>query len=167
MRQRRDALIAAGQCPRCTKPAAPGLITCRPCREKERVRANRGNQRAREKVFHHYGTVCACPGCGASEWQFLTIDHIAGGGNRHRRELAKNRLIGGSKDYKVRGGVNFYKWLIRAGFPEGYRTLCHNCNCSRGFFGYCPHERTAAGVGVPGEIARTQPQHHGGETSHG
>jgi hypothetical protein len=32
--------------------------------------------------------------------------------------------------------------LKRRGYPqEGYTILCFNCNLSRGFFGYCPHER--------------------------
>jgi hypothetical protein len=32
-----------------------------------------------------------------------------------------------------------YAYLIRNNFPEGYRVLCHNCNQSLGYFGYCPH----------------------------
>ena len=77
-----------------------------------------------------YGRICAC--CGEDRPEFLTIDHIHGGGNRHRRELKRN------------GGVSFYCWLIQQGFPEGYRTLCMNCNFARGNYGYCPHEQEAA-----------------------
>jgi hypothetical protein len=42
----------------------------------------------------------------------LTIDHVMGGGGRER---AKTRYW------------NFYKWLARRGFPDGYQVLCMNC----------------------------------------
>jgi hypothetical protein len=71
-------------------------------------------QRDRAEVFAHYGTSCAC--CGATE--NLTIDHVNGGGNAHRREL------GG-------GGVNFYRWLVKQELPPGYQTLCRPCNRSK------------------------------------
>ncbi len=73
-------------------------------------------------AFNHYGTLCSC--CGENRLEFLCIDHINGGGNQHRKEI-KNK---------------FYPWLLRNNFPAGFRTLCHNCNLSLGFYGYCPHE---------------------------
>lgn len=93
----------------------------------ERVKQTRLDDRLRVRydVFNHYGMKCAC--CGESRWQFLTIDHINGGGNKQRIEL-------GMKGHK------FHRWLRRQGYPEGYRTLCYNCNCVRGHLGYCPHE---------------------------
>ena len=42
----------------------------------------------------------------------LTIDHIAGGGTKHRRSLNYSSI---------------YKWLVLNGFPEGYQVLCMNC----------------------------------------
>jgi hypothetical protein len=54
----------------------------------------------------------------------LGIDHINGGGTKHRKEI---------KNFGI------YKWLIDNNYPLGYRVLCHNCNCSLGFNGYCPH----------------------------
>lgn len=77
--------------------------------------------RIRAAVFDHYGRVCACPGCGATGR--LTIDHPGGDGNKHRAELFGNRR---------QGGVPFYRWLIRAGFPAGYVTMCRPCNNSKG-----------------------------------
>lgn len=78
------------------------------------------------EVLAHYGNqMCAC--CGLTDWEFLTIDHINGGGTKHRKELGK-------------GGINFYKWLRANSYPSGYRVLCFNCNCTRGMYGYCPHE---------------------------
>lgn len=71
-----------------------------------------------------YGSTCAC--CGESKWEFLTIDHIKGGGTRHREEL---KTVGSA----------FYQWLKNNNFPSGYRVLCYNCNCCLGQHGYCAH----------------------------
>jgi hypothetical protein len=62
-------------------------------------------------VILHYGGKCAC--CGESRIEFLTIDHINGGGCKHRRRIR---------------GIPFYQWLIKHGLPKGYRVLCLNCN---------------------------------------
>ncbi len=95
---------------------------CRACKRKARVEYNRSTKL---EVFSHYGTTCAC--CGESRQEFLAIDHINGGGRQHSLEIGKS-------------GTGFYSWLKQQGYPEGYRVLCHNCNMSWGFFGYCPHE---------------------------
>lgn len=68
-------------------------------------------------VLLHYGgspPKCAC--CGTENINVLTIDHIYGGGNQHRKK------IGG------RLGTKFYLWLIKNNFPKGYQVLCRNCN---------------------------------------
>jgi hypothetical protein len=31
--------------------------------------------------------------------------------------------------------------VIKENFPPEYRVLCHNCNQSHGWYGYCPHEK--------------------------
>lgn len=46
----------------------------------------------------------------------LTIDHINGGGNKHRKRI---HVFG--------GGSNFYLWLKKHKFPLGYRVICFNC----------------------------------------
>lgn len=71
--------------------------------------------------------------CGEGNVEFLTLDHIEGNG--HAERLANPRR-----------GVQFYGWLIRQGYPKGYRILCFNCNCARGIHGYCPHERQKEGL---------------------
>ena len=81
----------------------------------------------REAVINHYGGKCAC--CSETILEFLSIDHINGGGNKHRKEIG----IPG-------GGAHFYKWLIKNNYPAGFRILCMNCNTAMGFFGYCPHQ---------------------------
>jgi len=82
-------------------------------------------------AIKHYGSKCDC--CGEWRVEFLCIDHIGGGGNAHRRSLsADGRTIVGSS--------NFYAWLRRNNWPDGFRLLCHNCNFSIGHYGHCPHE---------------------------
>lgn len=79
----------------------------------------------KDGIFDHYGRTCEC--CGEGRWEFLTIDHINGGGTKHRKVLG--------------GGTSFFKWLRDNNYPPEYRILCINCNFSMGRFGYCPHER--------------------------
>jgi hypothetical protein len=93
----------------------------------ERLRNYR--QKFRDKVLAHYGRRCAC--CGESIEEFLTIDHVQGGGNVHRRTL---RAVGGAT-YKL------YRWLVENNFPDGFQLLCFNCNIAKGQYGECPHER--------------------------
>jgi hypothetical protein len=82
---------------------------------------------AKNIIIKHYGGKCVC--CGETHREFLTLDHINGGGNKERKEL------------KIKAGTEFYLYVIKNNFPNGYRLLCSNCNCSRGFYGYCPHEK--------------------------
>ena len=70
---------------------------------------------------------CGC--CGEQSLEFLTRDHIVD------RKSDGGVRVGGD-----RVGQTLYAWLIRMGFPAGFRVLCYNCNCSRGARGYCPHE---------------------------
>lgn len=81
--------------------------------------------RRKMELIEAYGGKCAC--CGESRWEFMTIDHINGGGADHKRRLKTSRMI--------------YRELRKLGYPKDkYRLLCFNCNCCRGSFGYCPHE---------------------------
>lgn len=67
------------------------------------------------EVLTHYGKGClACAMCGESRLACLSIDHINGGGVSHRKELNAY-------------GYRFYKRLKHDNFPEGYQTLCMNC----------------------------------------
>ncbi len=68
------------------------------------------------QVITHYGNgKISCTKCPEVRLAALTIDHINGGGGIHRKELKRIR------------GENWYKWLIKNGFPDGYQTLCMNC----------------------------------------
>jgi hypothetical protein len=114
--------------------------SCKPCvrvirrrryeRNSAAIIAATGAQRDRSRlrILAHYsqGTMrCAC--CSEPRIEFLTIDHIDGGGHRHRKEVGS--------------GNKFYLWIIRNDFPDGFRVLCMNCNLSLGRRGYCPHDR--------------------------
>lgn len=82
--------------------------------------ASRTSKRRRD-VLEHYGGKCAC--CGELSFEFLSIDHINGGGNKQKREMGRHKM---------------WNWLHKDR-PEGFRVLCHNCNQSLGAYGYCPH----------------------------
>lgn len=69
--------------------------------------------RVKNIVLAHYGNgKLACVKCGFSDVRALSIDHINGDG-------WKERHLG--------GGINLYCKLIAGDYPEGYQTLCMNC----------------------------------------
>ena len=68
---------------------------------------------------------CKC--CNEKEIKFLCLDHINGGGKKHRQEVGE--------------GTNFYRWLKNNNYPKGLQVLCYNCNMAKGFWGKCPHQR--------------------------
>ena len=96
-------------------------------RELWNQRSRESQQRLRLEVLAQYGDKCAC--CAESAPEFLAIDHIHGGGNKHRKEVGR--------------GGKFYVWLKRQGYPAGFTVLCHNCNLAKGFYGECPHKAQA------------------------
>ncbi len=79
----------------------------------------------KELIIGVYGGRCAC--CGEDRIEFLCVDHINVGGNKHRESLGKR-------------GRHIYYWLRDNNYPDGFRVLCHNCNFSLGAYGYCPHK---------------------------
>ncbi|MCJ7767582.1 hypothetical protein MUP79_04250 [Candidatus Bathyarchaeota archaeon] len=84
-------------------------------------------RKARREALCHYGDsenpCCAC--CGESEWEFLVLDHVNGGGTAHRKEI---------------GGTIWY-WLRARSYPDGFQVLCWNCNAAKAYHGECPHEK--------------------------
>ena len=106
--------------------------------EKPITRTTAANRMLREEVITVYGAKCAC--CGETTREFLTIDHIEGGGGKHRKSLQ---------------GTYFYRWLKNAGFPKDkFQLLCYNCNCSMAHRGYCPH-KSGSRPPVVGEVPRS------------
>jgi len=79
------------------------------------------------EVIAGYGGKCIC--CEEAEPTFLTLDHISGNGNEDRRQRGNNP-------------TNYYRTLVREGFPPHLRLLCFNCNVGRERNGgVCPHRK--------------------------
>jgi hypothetical protein len=79
-------------------------------------KAKNGHKNTKLEVFTRYSNgTPTCKQCGFSDLRALSIDHINGGGLKHRR------LLG------ISGGSGFYHWLKRNNYPEGYQVLCMNC----------------------------------------
>jgi len=85
------------------------------------------NRRLTNEVIDSYGGKCAC--CGETRKEYLSIDHISGNGRKHKREI-------GAEDSK-----EFYRWLRQNNYPEGFQVLCFNCNCGKGNYSVCPHDK--------------------------
>jgi hypothetical protein len=66
---------------------------------------------------------CKC--CKDKHLEFLTIDHINGGGNKHLKTIS----------------MDIYSFLIKNNYPTGFRVLCMNCNWARRFNKKCPHQK--------------------------
>lgn len=89
-------------------------------------------QAVKNEVFSHYSDgklKCNC--CKEKHLDFLCIDHIWGGGNKHRRE------------HNGMTGVGFWLWLKRNNYPKGFQVLCYNCNFAKGHTRnrICPHKK--------------------------
>lgn len=109
---------AAGLCTTCGEHPPKGKgVRCAGCSNTRRTSDLAYRARVKQEVLDHYGPGCVL--CPVSNQLLLTIDHIAGAGNRHRESLNLGR------------GHQFYLWLRSQGLPTGYRTLCWNCNCRR------------------------------------
>jgi hypothetical protein len=80
----------------------------------------------REVLGAYGGPVPACNCCGETTEEFLSFDHVEGGGAKHREETGR--------------GFAFLRWLRKNGYPPVVQILCHNCNLAKGFYGYCPHK---------------------------
>lgn len=112
------------------KTKASGLADgwCRKCiglYSKMRNREERTNA-----LLAYSGGTPQCNCCGEFRLEFLTLDHINGGGNQHRLEVT------GSK----KGGHKFFVWLRNNNYPPGFQVLCYNCNMGRAANGgKCPY----------------------------
>ncbi len=83
-----------------------------------------------------YGGKCVC--CGETEVEFLTLDHVEGGGNEKRSTLKEFGLLIG----KSQTGVTFYQYLKNDGWSneEGLQILCANCNGAKRGLPESPHK---------------------------
>jgi hypothetical protein len=83
------------------------------------------NSYRRKTFLDMYGNKCAC--CGETIVEFLTIEHKNG--------------QKGLPEHKKKSGGRAYKIAIQEYRPDLYEILCWNCNCARGRYGYCPHQK--------------------------
>lgn len=94
--------------------------------KKNKVRQNRvtleNYHKLRKRVLDMYGSKCQC--CGEEQEAFLALDHVNGGGQKHRRE---------------RGAQGVYRDALAAYDPDRFQVLCHNCNFATHTCGVCPH----------------------------
>jgi len=101
--------------------------------EENRQQAYNNNTKSRSKrrmkcIEFYSGGKLECECCKENHYEFLTIDHIEGGGTQHRKDIGN-------------GGQALYSWVINNGFPDGFRVLCYNCNSCLGHYGFCPHKQ--------------------------
>jgi len=117
----------SGICYSCSNKSVDGKRRCNPCLKREKELKNK----AKDSVFNVYGGyVCAC--CGETEKDFLTLDHINGGGCKHRREMGNGKYLAGA--------VATVRWAIKNNFPSIFQILCYNCNASKHKNGVCIHK---------------------------
>ena len=94
---------------------------------KSKISRKKWKVQLKDEVFAAYGGyICKC--CGETEKTFLTIDHMDGGGTKHRKEV---------------GQGDVYNWLKQNNYPVGFQVLCQNCNVGKyRNNGICPHKST-------------------------
>ena len=83
-----------------------------------RMRNNRRHLELKMETLSRYSKDgmlgCCWDQCDVHDIDMLTLDHVNDDGADHRREL------------KSKGGASTYRVLERAGYPDGYQTLCWN-----------------------------------------
>lgn len=73
------------------------------------------NQIIRLETISHYSSgTNVCAWCGEDRIDGLSIDHIHGGGRKHKENTG-----------------NLYYWLKKHNYPEGYQVLCMNCQMEK------------------------------------
>ncbi len=76
-------------------------------------------RKIRYEVLSHYSKgepICNC--CNITDLDVLCIDHILGGGKKHRKETNL-------------WGAKLCWYLKRNNFPKGFQVLCANCNLKK------------------------------------
>jgi len=90
-------------------------------RKQDPVRLAEYRRTIKETLLTYYGGGrCACIICGESRMDCLSVDHKKGGGGVHRRSINRQ-------------GHMLYTYLIKNGYPDGYQTLCMNCQWIKRF----------------------------------
>lgn len=82
----------------------------------------------KRKLIAGYGSKCTC--CGESTLEFLTLEHLNGDGQAHRKAMKSSQ--------------GTYRDIIARNFPPEYTVLCMNCNHAKRFGNICPHQAAIA-----------------------
>jgi hypothetical protein len=123
--------MSEGGCSRCLRKRDGEAKLCSICRAYDKALRTR----LKLEAFNAYGgPICAC--CKETAIEFLSLDHVNGGGNAHRRQISQSAKYSG-----FMAGHKMYVWLKKQSYPAGFRVLCMNCNFALGHCGYCPHEQ--------------------------
>jgi hypothetical protein len=81
---------------------------------------------ALEALSHYGGEPPKCYCCGERLLLLLSLDHINGGGTKHRKETKMTRTC---------------EWAKQNGWPTIFRVACHSCNLGAHLNGgICPHK---------------------------
>ena len=87
-----------------------------------KIRGRLYRDKRRKKLLDAYGGRCAC--CGEFRQEFLTLEHIGGGGRKHY----------------LKRGAGVYIDVKRTGYPKDrFELLCMNCNFAGSRGRVCPH----------------------------
>lgn len=116
-----------GLCTRCQKPnPTPEFSGCADCRsqmnaaQKQRYLSDTRKhidagiarrRKLKEEVIQAYGGQCVC--CREDYLPYLELDHVYGGGNKHRQEVPHWNLL---------------RLLKNENFPSYIQLLCGNCH---------------------------------------
>ena len=86
------------------------------CKHRDRLGASskRSRDKLKREILTYYGNgECKCIKCGFGDIKALSLDHIIANGGKRQNPRSS--------------GYAFYVVLKQQGFPEGYQTLCLNC----------------------------------------
>ena len=107
---------------------------CRSCQSLQKARGapqasvywHRYHETRKMLVLSHYGVagVCRCVICGESRIACLSLDHLSGEGHSDRQRLAEEHNSDKSRGCSAH---QMYSYVINNNFPDGYQTLCMNC----------------------------------------
>lgn len=121
------------------KDTARKIKWARDNRERFNEICRKSRNKLRKEVLEHYSKgkmVCKC--CNEDAIEFLAIDHIEGGGNKHRKSISKSNSP----------NTSIYQWLRKNKYPIGFQVLCHNCNMAKSLYGECPHSKQTLTVKI-------------------
>ncbi len=109
--QRREKFKANGVCSDCGRERHSAFKICDECRSRRSINHKKETRQRRERVISAYGGKCEI--CSESRYELLAIDHKNGDGAAERKKMTSEQMV---------------MRIIKNGFPEKYRILCHNCN---------------------------------------